>query len=90
MHAYAYACSSVHMGVMRYADMAPSTPLSGAQVLLVYSADERLQRTMLHLLEQDAEKRLIDHRIVSAYTLNPTSYFCNHWEEAEPLRKASC
>ena len=38
--------------------------MSTDEALLVYGADERLQATLLRLMGQDAEKHLIDHRIV--------------------------
>ena len=44
--------------------MAPRTPLSGEQALLFFLGDERVQEALLKQMEADAEKRLIDHRIV--------------------------
>ena len=49
------------------AGLAPPTPLAEEQSLLFFHADERVQPALLAHLALDAEKRVIDWKIVSGF-----------------------
>lgn len=49
--------------------MAPPTPLAEEQSLLFFHGDARVQPALLAQLAEDAEKRMIDWKIVRLLTL---------------------